>query len=387
VSVWDALVGQPAVEAELRSAATAAAGVLRGDTGSGMTNAWLFTGPPGSGRSTAARAFSAALQCPDAGCGHCAACHTVLAGTHADVEVVNTEMLSIGVDLSRPLVRRAALSPSGGRWQVIVMEDADRLTEQACDVLLKSLEEPPPRTVWLLCVPSAEDLVPTIRSRCRVVSLRTPSTAAVATELERRDQVDPAMAAFAARASQGHIGRARRLAGDERARRRRHDVLALPLTVQGVSACLTAAANLVDAAAEEAKEATVSRDSSESEQLRRALGEGTLGRSVPRQAGAAVRELEDRQKVRAKRRQRDALDRALVDLASFYRDVLSLQVGAHVELTNDELRPQLDSVARASTPETTLRRMEAVLGCREAVDANVAPLLAVEAMALALRAQ
>lgn len=385
MSVWEAVVGQPAVVAELGAAVAAAAGVLTGDVGTGMTHAWLLTGPPGSGRSTAARAFAAALQCPGSGCGRCAACHTVLTGTHADVEVVNTELLSIGVDLTRPLVRRAALSPAGGRWQVLIMEDADRLTEQACDVLLKSLEEPPPRTVWLLCVPSPDDLVPTIRSRCRVVSLRTPSTAAVAAELQRRDQVDSVMATFAARASQGHIGRARRLATDERARRRRHEVLALPLAVQGVSACLVAAANLVDAAGEEAKEASAVRDSEEGEQLRRALGEGTVGRSMPRQAGAAVRELEDRQKVRAKRLQRDALDRALVDLASFYRDVLALQVDASVELTNDELRPQLHTVAQGSTPAATLRRIEAVLSCREAVDANVAPLLAVEAMALALR--
>ncbi|KWX11038.1 DNA polymerase III subunit delta', partial [Carbonactinospora thermoautotrophica] len=114
----------------------------------------LFTGPPGSGRSTAARAFAAALQCPSGGCGACEACHTVLAGTHADVHLISTELLSIGVKDTRDLVRRAALSPAGNRWQIIVMEDADRLTESAGNVLLKAIEEPAPRTVWMLCSPA-----------------------------------------------------------------------------------------------------------------------------------------------------------------------------------------------------------------------------------------
>jgi DNA polymerase III subunit delta' len=385
-TVWDELVGQERVGSQLRAAAVAAGALLEGGPGTGMTHSWLFSGPPGSGRSTAARALAAALQCPRAGCGVCPACHTVLAGTHADVHVVRPALLSLGVGEVRELVRRASLSPAGGRWQVLVVEDADRLTERAADALLKAIEEPPARTVWLLCVPSPDDLVPTIRSRCRLVTLCTPSTASVASVLRDRDGIDPVMAAFAARAAQGHIGRARRLATDERARRRRQGALRIPLELGSVGSCLQAAADLVDAAAEEAADVTAELDSGETDELRRALGEGTVGRAMPRHAEGALRDLEDRQRTRAKRLQRDSFDRSLVDLASFYRDVLAVQLGAGVELVNDTQRVSVVRMAETTTPEATLRRLEAVLAARSAVDANVAPLLALEAMTLTLRA-
>jgi DNA polymerase-3 subunit delta' len=386
VSVWDELAGQQPTVAALQRAVAAAASVLGGGTTAGMTHAWLVTGPPGSGRSTAARAFAAALQCPDGGCGRCQACHTVLAGTHADVDVVSTMLLSIGVDAARELVMRSARHPSGGRWQVILMEDADRLTEQAANALLKAVEEPTPRTIWLLCAPALEDVIPTIRSRCRHLSLRTPPAEAVAEVLERRDGIDPAMAAFAARASQGHIGRARRIATDEQSRLRRSEALRLPLGVSDVPDCLTSAANLVAAAADDAKAATAERDEEETEAMRRALGAGTTGRAMPAGSSAQLKDLERQQKRRATRTQRDAIDRMLVDVASFYRDVLTLQLRADVELINQDVKTALDRQARDSTPEQTLRRLESVLACREAIDANVAPLLAVEAMTLALRA-
>jgi DNA polymerase-3 subunit delta' len=397
VSVWDDLVGQDRVVATLQRAAQAAGRVVSGAAApaeaSEMTHAWLFTGPPGSGRSTAARAFAAALQCPDAGCGHCAACHTALEGSHADVEVVAPVGANYLLEGTRELVRRAAMAPSGGRWHVVIVEDVDRmrgpdLRWRPANALLKALEEPTPRTVWLLCAPSTsdEDVLPTIRSRCRHVGLRTPPTDAVAQVLTRRDGIDPAMAAFVARAAQGHIGRARWLATDESARLRRREVLQIPTSLATLNDCLTHAANLVDAATEDAKATTADVDARETESLSRALGAGTIGRSMPTGSAGQLKDLEKRQKRRATRTQRDALDRALVDLASFYRDVLTVQLHAGVELINDEVRAAVLKVAGASSPEHTLRRLDAVMECRQAIDANVAPLLALEAMTIALRA-
>ncbi|GGT70324.1 DNA polymerase III subunit delta' [Streptomyces lateritius] len=399
MAVWDDLVGQERVAEQLGAAARDADALVTAHAAGGpepdassMTHAWLFTGPPGSGRATAARAFAAALQClsPDRalggvpGCGFCDGCHTSLVGTHADVEVIRTDLLSIGVKETRELVRRAQLSPAGGRWQVIVMEDADRLTEGAGNVLLKAVEEPAPRTVWLLCAPSLEDVLPTIRSRCRHLTLRTPPVEAVADVLVRRDGIDPQVAAAAARATQGHIDRARRLATDERARARRAVVLKLPLRVDDVGGCLKAAQELIDAAGEDAKQVADEVDVKETEDMRAALGGGQGGR-MPRGTAGVMKDLEERQKRRKTRTQRDSLDLALTDLTGFYRDVLTLQLRARTALANEDVRDAVERIARDTTPERTLRRIEAVLACREALDRNVAPLLAVEAMTMALR--
>ena len=395
MSVYDDLVGQERVVAQLQDAARdAARAVSGGDRGTGrgpMTHAWLFTGPPGSGRSIAARAFAAALQCSStpAGCGHCEACHQVMVGTHPDVAMIVPEGLSLGVGEAREVIARSSRAPVRGRWQVTLVEDADRLTEDGTNAVLKALEEPPPHSVLLLCAPSTEDLLPTVRSRCRTVGLRTPPSAAVAEVLARRDGVDPAMAAFAARAAQGHVGRARRLATDEDARRERRDALALPRSLSTVAAALGAARDLVDAAQEEAVRQTAARDAAERASLDTALGAGATGKgitSAARRGAGAVKELEKRQKSRGTRTSRDALDRVLLDLASFYRDVLVMQLGTGTELVHADLGEQAAVIARATRPEATLGRIDAVLRCREAIDAGVAQLLAVEALALALRA-
>jgi DNA polymerase-3 subunit delta' len=296
-----------------------------------------------------------------------------MAGSHADIEIVTPTGLSYGVVETRTLVNRSTLAPSRGRWQVTVVEDADRFTEQALNALLKALEEPPPRGVWLLCAPSAEDLLPTIRSRCRVVTLRVPPYDAVA-EYLRSEGIDAEAADLASRAAQGHIGRARRLATDRDAAIRRREVLTVPTQVASVGGCFAAAVS-------------ETFDADEKVALRESYGDtGERGMPKPRGVAGAISELEKRQRSRATRTQRDVLDRALVDLAAFYRDVLVDQLGATVELVNADLATTVHDLAAASTPEATLRRVEAVLAAREAIEANVAPLLAVEAMCVSLRA-
>lgn len=379
MSAFADLVGQPAVVEQLQAAAA----------GQGMTHAWLFTGPPGSGRSVAARAFAAALQCPQRGCGSCESCHQAVTGSHPDVAVIVPEGLHLLIDQAREVIERSSRMPTRGRWQVTLIEDADRMEERTSNTLLKAIEEPPPHSVLLLCAPSADDLLPTIRSRCRLVALRTPPVAAVAQVLVDRDGVDAAMAAFAARAAQGHIGRARRLATNEEARRERMDVLRLPTALGSVGSALAAAKDLVDATKAEADKAAAGRDEAEKDALATALGAGATGKGIPaggpRGGAGALRELEKRQKSRGTRTQRDALDRALIDLAAFYRDVLSVQLGTGAGLVHADLVDQATRIAAATSPEDTLHRIDAVLACREAIDGNVAPLLAVEAMALALR--
>ncbi|MFV2101923.1 DNA polymerase III subunit delta' [Micromonospora sp. LOL_024] len=397
--VFHDLVGQDEAVDTLRAAAGAAA-VLRsvgdptleigGGPGGGMTHAWIFTGPPGSGRSVAARAFAAALQClPGTGCGTCPGCHTTLAGTHADVRLVMPEGLSIGVNEMRALVLRAASTPSGGRWQVVIIEDADRLTEAAGNALLKAVEEPPPRTVFLLCAPSThpDDISVTIRSRCRVVPLRQPSADAVAEVLVRRDGVAPDVARWAAAATQGHVGRARRLAGDPQARERRAAVLAVPRRLTSVGAAFDAASALIEAAEAEAESSVAEIDATERSALETALGAGGTGRgaaSAARGSAGQIKDLERRQKSRATRAQRDALDRALVDLAAFYRDALMVALGAPVAPVHADTAELADTGARSWQAEGTLRRLEAVLSCRTAIEANVKPRIAVEAMMLSL---
>ncbi len=390
--VFAALVGQDEVVDTLRRAVVAADTIVRrtggADAGS-MTHAWLFTGPPGSGRSVAARAFAAALQCTRGGCGTCAACHTTLAGTHADVRFVVPDGLTIGVGEMRSLVMRAQSTPTQGRWQVLLVEDADRLTEAAGNALLKAVEEPPPRTVFLLCAPSThpEDISVTIRSRCRNVPLRQPSADAVAELLAARDGVDPAAAVWAAAAAQGHVGRARRLARDPDARTRRTAVLTVPRRLRSVGACFDAASALVDAAEAEAADSVSDVSVKERADLEMALGAGGTGRGAAgaaRGMAGAVKDLERRQRSRGTRAQRDALDRALMDLAGFYRDVLVRQWNAPTAPVHGDVADDAGAAAARWTPESTLRRLEAIMECRRAIELNVKPRIAVEAMMLVL---
>ncbi len=376
MSVWRDVIGQDTAVATLQRAVT--------DT-TAMTHAWLLTGPPGSGRSVAARAFAAALECPQHGCGECRECRTAVDGTHADVDVVATEGLSIKVEQARELAAMSALRPSVGPWRVIIIEDADRLTERAADALLKAIEEPVARTVWILCAPSLEDVVITIRSRSRHVRLRTPPTEAVAELLHRRDGVEMPMAMYAARAAQSHVGLARRLARDEGARIRRRDVISLAGRIHGVGDAIGAAADLASIADEESTAAAAERDSAERRRLMEVLGADPSARTQPPHIRSQLSGLEKDQKARATRHSRDVLDRSLIDLLSVYRDALILHSGATLGLVNQDSLPIVQGVTRSMSAEQLLQAMDAIGTARERIGLNVAPLLALEAMAISLR--
>ncbi|WP_375000963.1 DNA polymerase III subunit delta' [Aeromicrobium sp. CTD01-1L150] len=370
MTVWDELVGQePVVQTLQRAVADSAS----------MTHAWLFTGPPGSGRSNAALSFAAALQCEQGGCGQCHSCTTARAGSHPDITVIRTDGLSIGTDVAREYVRKSALRPALGRRQVLVVEDADRLTDQAANALLKAVEEPSPYTVWMLCAPAAEDVIVTIRSRCRPVLLRTPSAAAIAGLLIERDGVEPELATAMAAASQGHIGRARGLARDPDARERRARILALPTTLRSLGDCLGAAQSIHDEANARAAVTADAADERELADLRQSWGVEERGRRPAGYAGA-LSSLEKDQKRRRTRLSRDAIDGVLLDLLSFCRDVAVAQQAPGTPLVNADVADAVADAARLWTTESTIRRIDAIVEARESLSANAAPLLVLERM-------
>jgi DNA polymerase III subunit delta' len=392
--VFARLVGQDAVESELTAAARAARGdsAHSADPGSpvgSMTHAWLITGPPGSGRSVAALCFAAALQCTaegDPGCGQCRACTTTMAGTHADVRRIIPEGLSIAVAEMRAIVATASRRPTTGRWQIVVIEDADRLTEGAGNALLKVVEEPPPLTVFLLCAPSVdpEDIAITLRSRCRHVALVTPSADAIAGVLMEHDGLGAEEARWAAAVSGGHVGRARRLATDEEARARRARALGLARDAATPARAYAAVEELVAAAEAEAVALTAGRNETETEDLQIALGAGGTGKGTAgalRGAAGALKALEQRQKSRRTRASRDALDRSLIDLATYFRDALMVAGRAGtVTPSHPDMAEKVAALAAHASSERLLRCIEAVLACREALAANVKPKFAVDAM-------
>ncbi|MGL5859156.1 MAG: DNA polymerase III subunit delta' [Angustibacter sp.] len=382
MSVWDEVVGQDSAVDTLRSAVTSARG-----GGDRMTHAWLFTGPPGSGRSVAARAFAAALQCheDEPGAGECRSCQTVLAGSHSDVTTMRTEGIVISRQQVLDLLPLAQRRPSVGSWRVILIEDADRLNDFSGNAMLKALEEPTSRTVWVLCAPSPDDVLVTVRSRCRHIRLRTPPAGPVAELLVRRDGVALDVAEMAARAAQSHIGMARRLATDAQARQRRREVLAIPLKLDGVGAAVRYATALLETARAEAAAGTQERDERERVELIQALGGDPQARTQPPHVRSQIKALSDNQKRRATRFVRDMIDRSLIDLLSLYRDVLVRHLDSSAGLINAELRADVDWLTARLAPERVVACLDAVRSARERIAANVAPLLALEAMAVRLR--
>lgn len=396
--VFDRLAGQAEVVAELTAAATAARRRVPGqgweESDARMVHAWLFTGPPGSGRSVAALAFAAALQCehPEiVGCGECRACHTVLAGTHADVHLLAPQGVNILLKDVKETIQRAASRPGTGRWQIVVVEEADRLTEQSGNALLKVVEEPPSRTVFLLCSPTTDpmDIMVTLRSRSRNVALRQPDAAAVENALLVDEGIDPDLARWAASVSSGHVGRARWLATDEATRERREVVLQLPMVMHNPGRAFPLADQLVRAAEQEAVARNTDSEEREVEELRTALGAGGTGKgtaSASRGASGAVKELERAQKSRRTRSTRDSLDLALVDLAGFYRDALMASLGAgDVSPVHADKADEAARLGGHYPAASILKAIEAVQDCRAAIEVNVKPKFAVSAMVGAIR--
>ncbi|WP_165217289.1 DNA polymerase III subunit delta' [Schaalia sp. ZJ1691] len=403
--VWNGIVGQDEVVATLLSAANAARELLpeAGNNGDhrressssmrtpddhAMTHAWLITGPPGSGRSVAAAAFAAALQCTGEkpGCGECAGCRTTMIKTNADVAFVATEKMIIDVKTARGLVDLAQTSPSQGRWRVIIVEDADRLNEEGAAALLKAIEEPPERTVWLLCAPSTEDMLATIRSRCRRATLRIPPVEAVADLLVTEGIADPTVALEAARAAQSHIGLARALARDPEMRRRRREIITAPVRVRSVGEAVYAAEQLHKTAIDQAKAHTEERNAKEKAEALRQLGMDQDDQAT-KQSRAVLKDLAEEQKRREKRLINDELDRAMLDLMSIYRDVLMVQLGTGQTLINTDLAQTVEEIAADSQPAQTIQRISTIETARRRLIAHGNVLLVLEAMIVSLRPQ
>ncbi|WP_292830973.1 DNA polymerase III subunit delta' [Microbacterium sp.] len=364
---WGDVWGQDDALAQLKAAA---------DDPAQLAHAWLITGPPGSGRSTLAYAFAAALIAEP---GDDAAMHQVLAGTHPDLTALRTEGVIISIKDARALVERSYFSPSLGRHRVMVVEDADRMVERTSNVLLKALEEPPERTVWILCAPSDADLLPTIRSRVRTLRLREPEVDDVARLIVARTGVDEAVAEQSARLAQRHIGMAQRLATDADARARRDETLRRVLSVRGVGDAVETAARIVQLATDDATALTSERDDLERSTLLRTLGIGA-GAAVPPAVRGQLSALADDQKRRATRSLRDGIDRVLTDLESMFRDVLMLQLGRSDDLINLELGEELTTLAGAWTPGHTLSVLDRIAATRTNLEGNAAPVLALESM-------
>jgi DNA polymerase-3 subunit delta' len=370
---FDELVGQENAIAQVREAATP------GSTS--MTHAWLIVGPAGSGRSTLARAFAETLV--TAGANQPAVAAQVAAGSHPDVTVLATDRVTISIDEVRELVSRSYFSPSASSYRVIIIEDADRMTERTSNVLLKALEEPPPQTVWVLCAPSTNDVLPTIRSRCRVITLTTPTAADVADLIGERAGVEPDRALAAAKEAQSHVGMAMRLATNDDVWARRDETISIALGVASVSQAVSQATRLVEIAGADQKALLEKLDQEERDAQLRSMGLEP-GATIPPTYRASVKALEENQKRRQTRSLRDGVDRILTDITSVLRDVLMVQLGTGVELVNERFRQLVEEKATASLPDQTLWWLDEVNDARARIEQNVPPVLAIEALLIAL---
>ena len=369
--VWDELLGQPEAIEQLQRAVEAKA--------TGVHHAWLFTGPAGSGRSNLAKSFAAALQCQADGCSNCQQCNLIASDSHPDVTLLVTDKVQISIDEVRDLVSKSALATSIGKYRVIIIEDADRMTERTSNVLLKVLEEPAENVIWILCAPSVSDLLPTIRSRTRNLNLRLPSLDEVATLLSERDGVDKEVARRAALLAQNHVGMARRLATSQEARARRSETLRVLMAITNLSSAMVAAEKLLGVAKRDAEAISSERDALEKSALMKAFGLEP-DEKIPANLRSQFRELEDNQKRRGTRTLRDGIDRIFTDAESIYRDIMSLQLDAKTELVNTEIESEIVERANGWPPAKTIEVLDSITQARSRLSSNVRDLLVLEAL-------
>lgn len=387
MTVWENMIGQPHAVDVLTKAALEGRSIVEGSLQArqALSHAWLITGPPGSGRSIAARCLAAGLQCTGEpiGCGVCRGCRTTMAGTNADVQVYATDLVIISVDEAKEWLRYATSSPTNGRWRVTVVEDADRMHDRAANMLLKSIEESPERALWVLCAPTPSEVLPTIRSRCRALALRTPKTKDVAEYLAVAEGAPVEDALQAAAIAQSHVGFARAILRNPNLRKDYREVFSLPLKARSVGQAVLCAGRMHDALLEMSKKQTERIDAKEREEMLTALGVAE-GARIPPSLRGRIREMEEDQKRRARRALADAIDRALTDLLAFYRDVLTVQLQANVDVVNVDMEDEIHRSAASTTAQATMERVRAVELARVRNRTTVAPLLLLEGLAVAL---
>jgi DNA polymerase-3 subunit delta' len=352
--------------------------------GKNVHHAWLFTGPPGSGRSQLALAFAAALLCSEGGCGACNSCQMIQSRNHPDVQVLNTERVLISIDEVTEFIEKSIQMPALGKYRVMVIEDADRMSERTSNLLLKSLEEPPKGTIWMICAPSEADLLPTIRSRVRRVQLKVPTVDAVAQLLVEKYGIASDLAQNSASQAQSHVGMARRLATNAGARERRTQALKAVLSITDIPSAMYVSETLAKLAESDGAQLTAEQDEAERKELLISLGVSEESKLNP-SSRAQLKRLEESQKRRATRSKRDGLDRILIDLMGLYRDVLAVQLGTGGPLINVDLVEEITKLANESTQAQSIHNIEQIEKTRYRMDRNVKDTYLLDSLAVSFR--
>jgi DNA polymerase-3 subunit delta' len=386
MSVWDSLVGQDKAIAQLKEVLAAP---------KDLAQSWLICGAPGSGRSNLALAFAAALECPNGGDGTCPQCKAVLAGTHPDVSVLSTTTVGIDIDSVRRLVATSEQMPQMGRWRILLITDVDRMAERTTNVLLKEVEEPAANTIWLLCAPSAQSVLPTIRSRCRVLTLAVPTNPQVSDFLLKKygkgsgfePPLTDSQAHQAARLAQGHIGLASLYATHHEMVTSRREILEKLLRLVRASDAVLLADDILKIADDQAQQSVEERARRRQQDFRRDNGLGA-DETMPPRLLAQYRQLDKKADLKREqtRATRDVLDRFLNDISSLYRDVGVVQAGAidQAGLVNLSLRDQVVALSLRLSGREVIDRLDAVETARRRLNGNGSPQLVFEALLTAL---